>query len=585
MRTIQTPVLVVGAGPAGLVMSLTLAHHGVSSLLVEKHPGTSIHPRATGVSTRTMEIFRGLGVEAAVRASSVAVQPLMHVSPTLTGPTVRVVPLGFPTADEAAAVSPTSPVISPQDQVEPVLVARIRELGLTDLRFATELVSFEQDTDGVTAVIRHVASGEETRVDARFLVGADGGRSRIRETLGIEPVGPTGLEHHASFLFRSRGLLARLGDRRYGLYGVGGPGLPSGVIVPMDADDRWVYAAMGPQPVLASLLASPDAAIGAIRAAAGVPDMEVELLASMPLEFAAQLAPTWRVGRTFLAGDAAHRMPPIGGRGMNTAIADAANLGWKLAWVVSGFAAEALLDTYEAERLPVARRNLSMSLARYPEQAAASGFELDLPEGVPPEGTPDGRLEDLGYRYGSGATTSDGDDPAPGIENGLAGSRAPHAWVQAGNATVSTIDLAAGALRLITAGDACGWRRSAGALSTGRHLLRGLAALVQSMGPSTLPPLMVLSIGTELVDTDGSLARAFGISSGGAVLIRPDGHVAARWAMRPDDRRAALAAALAAVTGYATPARKASMTGANARTPSSELGRSWTWTWSQPSSK
>jgi putative polyketide hydroxylase len=585
MRTINTPVLVVGAGPAGLVTSLTLAHHGVPSLLVEKHPGTSIYPRATAVSTRTMEIFRGLGVDEAVRTSAVDAQPLMHISPTLTGPTVRVVPLGFPTAGEAAAASPTAAVISPQDHVEPVLVARIRELGLTDLRFATELVSFEQDAHGVTALVRDVAGGEESRVEARFIVGADGGRSRVRETLGIEPVGPTGLEHHASFLFRSPGLLARLGDRRYALYMVGGPGMASGVLLPMDRDDRWVYAAMGPQPVLARLLGSSEAAIGAIRAAAGVPDLKVELLASMPLEFAAQLAPTWRVGRAFLAGDAAHRMPPIGGRGMNTAIADAANLGWKLAWVVSGYAGDALLDTYEAERLPVARRNLSMSLARYPEQAAASGFELDLPEGVPAEGTPDGLLEDLGYRYRSGATTIDGDAPAPGIVDGLAGSRAPHAWVQVGGATVSTIDLAAGELRLITAGDACGWRRSAGALSAGRHLLRGLAALVQAAGPDRLPPLVVLSIGTELVDADGSLADAFGIASGGAVLVRPDGHVAARWATRPDDRRAALASALAAVTGYAAPARKASTTGAKARTPSSELGRSWTWMWSQPRSK
>ena len=585
MRTIHTPVLVVGAGPAGLVTSLTLAHHGVQSLLVEKHPGTSIYPRATAVSTRTMEIFRGLGVDEGVRASGVDAQPLMHISPTLTGPTVRVIPLGFPTAGEAAAASPTAAVISPQDHVEPVLVARIRELGLTDLRFATELVSFEQDAHGVTALIRDVAGGLETRVEARFIVGADGGRSRVRASLGIEPVGPTGLEHHASFLFRSPGLMERLGDRRFALYMVGGPGMASGVLLPMDRDDRWLYAAMGPQPVLAGLLASPDAAIGAIRAAAGVPDLEVELLASMPLEFAAQLAPTWRIGRAFLAGDAAHRMPPIGGRGMNTAIADAANLGWKLAWVLSGYAGDALLGTYEAERLPVARRNLSMSLARYPEQAAASGFEVDLPEGVPPEGTPDGLLEDLGYRYRSSATTTDGDEPAVGIADGLAGSRAPHAWVRVGGATVSTIDLAAGELRLVTAGDACGWRRSAGALSTGRHLLRGLAALVQSTGPDRLPPLVVLSIGTELDDADGSLAAAFGIQPGGAVLIRPDGHVAARWATRPDDRRLALASALAAVTGYAAPARRASRTGAQARTPASELGRSWTWTWSQPRSK
>jgi hypothetical protein len=168
---------------------------------------------------------------------------------------------------------------------------------------------------------------------------------------------------------------------------------------------------------------------------------------------------------------------------------------------------------------------------------------------------------------------------------GLAGARLPHAWVRSGDATVSTIDLAAGELRLITAGDACGWRRSAGALSAGRLLLRSFATLVQSMGPDLLPPLVVLSIGTDLADPDGSLAATLGLAPGGAVLVRPDGHVAARWASRPDDRRASLARALAAVTGYAAPARKASTAGATERTPSSELGRSWTWMWSQPRSK
>jgi hypothetical protein len=116
-------------------------------------------------------------------------------------------------------------------------------------------------------------------------------------------------------------------------------------------------------------------------------------------------------------------------------------------------------------------------------------------------------------------------------------------------------------------------------------VLRGLASLVQSRGPDPLPPLVVLSIGTELADPDGSLAAAFGIASGGAALIRPDGHVAARWATRPDDRRAALASALAAVTGYAAPARKPSRSGATARTPSNELARTWSWMWSQPRSK
>src|SRR5262245_35424490 len=128
-RRTSTPVLIVGAGPAGLVAALILARQGVRSTIVERHPGTSIHPRASGVSTRSMEIFRALGVEDEVRACSLDATPLMAMSSTLAARERRVMPLGFPTPDQAAAVSPTGPAISPQDHVEPVLLRGIREIG------------------------------------------------------------------------------------------------------------------------------------------------------------------------------------------------------------------------------------------------------------------------------------------------------------------------------------------------------------------------------------------------------------------------------------------------------------------------
>ena len=148
-RRTSTPVLIVGAGPAGLVTALILARKGIRSTLVERHPGTSIHPRASAVSTRSMEIFRGLGVEDEIRAFSLDAVPMMSMRPSLASAERRVAPLGFPTPEQAAAVSPTGPVISPQDHVEPVLLRRIQALGLTDLRFSTEVVALRQDASGV----------------------------------------------------------------------------------------------------------------------------------------------------------------------------------------------------------------------------------------------------------------------------------------------------------------------------------------------------------------------------------------------------------------------------------------------------
>ena len=240
-----------------------------------------------------MEIFRGLGVEDAVRASSLDAMPLMHISPTLTGPTrpgrrrsaSRPPERGGGRQPDGAGHQPAGPRRAGARRPDP----RARP-DRPPVRDRARLI--RAGRRGVSAVDprrrerrRDAGRGALPRRRGRRPEPGTGRRS------GIEPVGPTGLEHHASFLFRSPGLLARLGDRRYGLYMVGGPGMASGVLLPMDPDDRWVYAAMGPQPVLGEPAREPDAAIGAIRAAAGVPDLEVELLASMPLEFAAQLAP------------------------------------------------------------------------------------------------------------------------------------------------------------------------------------------------------------------------------------------------------------------------------------------------------
>jgi putative polyketide hydroxylase len=526
--TTRTPVLIIGAGPAGLVTALGLARHGVRSLIVERHAGTSIYPRATAISLRSMEILRALGVEEEIRAFSLDARPTMSVSETLISADRVEAPLGFPTDEQALAVSPTRPAISPQDHVEPVLVRALKATGLAEIRFDTELVGIDQSGGGVSATLMDRRTGARSSVRARYLVGADGGRSTVRDLLGIEAVGPADLEHYATVLFRAD-LWSLLGERRHGLYAVG-PDRRT-VMAPMGPDDRWLLAMPAPLADVEAIAADPARGMALVREAAGVPDLEMSILASMPLAFAAQLATRWRDDNVFLIGDAAHRMPPFGGRGMNTAIADAHNLAWKLAFVVQDVASASLLDSFEAERGPVGRRNIDLALARY--------------RGSGPEASPDGLLEDMGYAYRPATTIDEGMSEGPGRP----GSRAPHAWLAHDGGRISTIDLFRDRLVLLTNGSAGSWRMAVGALRGSNPIVRGLAALGPAMPPIPPVPISVIAVGGALYDPDGLFATAYGLEAGGAVLVRPDGHIAARWRTAPGDHRAAVADAMEMALG------------------------------------
>jgi 2-polyprenyl-6-methoxyphenol hydroxylase-like FAD-dependent oxidoreductase len=355
----QWPVLVVGAGPVGLVAALSLARQGVGVLLVEKRAALAGLSRALVISTRGMEILRGWGLAEAVRAGAADVEPCGWVTPTLTSGEGTEIPLGYPSAARAAAVSPTRPAWAPQDHLEPVLAGALAGFPDAHVRYHAELVGLTEDDEGVTATLADPRSGNTERLRARYVIGADGAHSAVRTLLGIDMTGRDGLGEYHRVQFEAP-LTARLGDRRYGLNVITHPNAAS-VIAPRGTGDRWSFNREW-QPGRPRLVdADPAAVAELIETATGVPGLAHRVEQRSAFTFAAQLAERYRAGRCFLAGDAAHRMTPRGGTGMNTGLQDAYDLGWKLGWVLRGRAGSALLDSYEAERRPVGQHNVARS--------------------------------------------------------------------------------------------------------------------------------------------------------------------------------------------------------------------------------
>ena len=377
----RTQVLVVGAGPAGLVAGITLARHGVRVVVAEKRSEISALPRALVISTRSMEILRAWGLEDAVRAGAADVEPCGWVADTFVSADGAEIPLGYPKTTDTE-VSPTRPAWAPQDHLEPILLARLRGHPSARIRFGCELIDLEQHVDGVRARLRVQSTGATTQVHALFVIGADGARSTVRTLLGIGMQGQDQLAEYHSVQFRAP-LHTIRPDRRYGLTVITHPDA-AGVLAPQGPGDRWHYAREWrpgqprlldlPHPRLATLIAT----------ATGVPDLRPAIVRVSGFRFAAQIADRYRERRGFLVGDAAHRMTPRGGTGMNTAIHDAYDLAWKLGWLLRGWAEPDLLDSYERERRPVGLHNVQRSAdPAGARQTAGQALPWDLGERLP----------------------------------------------------------------------------------------------------------------------------------------------------------------------------------------------------------
>ncbi len=534
-RTHHVPVLVVGGSLVGLSTSVFLGRLGVPHTLVERHAGTSIHPRGRGNNVRTMELFRTAGVEEGIRraAATLAGNHGILQTPTLVGDAGEWLFKEIDAGGGLARFSPSSWCLCSQNDLEPVLREHAERLG-GDLRYNTEMLSFDSDSSGVTAIVKSRETGEHTTVRADYLVAADGPRSPIREQLGIGQSGPGDLFHNVSVTFRSRGLAEVVGDRLFIVCYLTHPDA-DGALLPVDNRENWVFhLPWHPEHGESLEEFTEERCVEHIRRAIGVADLDVEITGKAPWHAAQRVARGYRSGRVFLAGDSAHEMSPTGAFGSNTGIQDAHNLAWKLAAVLGGWAGEGLLETYDAERRPVAEATSARAAARSVEHSHP-GF-APAP-GVGGGGGPQRGILNvaLGYRYPRGAVLG-ADAASPVVPesldlSGAPGSRAPHMAVRHQGERVSTLDLYERSLVLLSdadaAEDAAADAAAGGAGSGGWH--EAALRLAEKMSL----PLASYRIGegpaADLTpEGDADWAEVHGTAPGGAVLVRPDGFVAWR---------------------------------------------------------
>ncbi|MBO9715385.1 MAG: FAD-dependent monooxygenase [Pseudoxanthomonas sp.] len=514
----DTEVLIIGGSLVGLSAAVFLAWRGVSATVIEKHAGSSPHPRAVGYTEHTLEFFRAVGLGDRIPQVPPGTRLRRARVESLSGEWKDETPWTPGALAEAwsGTSSPCTGAAIAQDVLEPLLRQRARELG-ADLRPGVEMLSFAQDGEGVSVRVRERVSGREYGLRARYLVAADGADSAIREQLGIARRGVGHLRTLRSVLFRCAEADAWL-DRGIRQFEIEQPELQA--FLTTYGDGRWVL-------MFDDDRERSDVELhAAVTRALGRP-MAFEILATGRWDMAGRIAERYSRGRIFLAGDAAHQLPPTrGGFGANTGIDDAYNLAWKLQMVLRHGASPALLDTYDDERRPIGWLRHQQTFAR-PDHARWIGNRLH------DEALYSSTAMELGQlmRSTSVIGAAPGLPPAAEPETwaGQPGVRAPHVWIRKGEQVLSTVDLFTRRFTLITA-DA-GWAHAA-----------------RQVGDGLPMALDVVLVGEDVVfPSEAPFEHHFGVAPSGCSLVRPDGVVAWRSEGMQDDPHACLRDVLARV--------------------------------------
>jgi putative polyketide hydroxylase len=488
------PVLICGAGPVGLVLALELAMWQVPVVLVERHRRVLPFPRGRAISTRSMEILRQLGLEQQVTEIGLPRSETVHffAGASLTAPKFGRIGNQPAQGETATSLSPTANLGCPQDRFEAMLRQQVVDHPLIDARFGTELLDAQQRADHVEVRLR-AHDEPDTIVRTSWLVGADGSRSRVRQLAGIT-TDRLGVPCSNVNILIDADLKPVIRDRTSLVYAISNDELHAFVLT-VDNQRRWLIN------VVLSEGAQVDPTLSwcqrMVRAAVGRNDLVFRIVTRLRWEATARLARCYRQGRLLLVGDAAHVATPYGGFGMNLGLADAHNLAWKLALNITGRAGEDLMDTYEQERHPIGAATVAES-ARRLTAARVDHATGATRRGEVTSGPSDGLM--LGDTYRSAAVQLGAKPPPDSIASyrpdAAPGCRAPHAWLPGGR---STLDLFGPWFTLL------------------------IGPRYQDSGPLPVP--------VRRHRLDAPVAKVYGIDAGGAVLVRPDGHVA--WRVNP----------------------------------------------------
>ncbi|MFI5011671.1 MAG: FAD-dependent monooxygenase [Hyphomicrobiales bacterium] len=526
-RSLDTEVLIVGAGPIGLAMAMELAWRGIACAIIDQGDGTIDLPRGAMVAARTMEFCRRWGIADRVAKAGFPQDYKLDIvyCTSLAGHLLEREP--YP-AEQDRIVPPESPhrrTWCPQLQFDPMLARAVGERDCAKFRYKSRLDRFQDRGDHIHARARDLLRDEDFDIDAQFLIGCDGSASLVRQAADIEQEGNPTLGYSINIFFRSPRLLSSHDKGEAERYLFVGPEGTWGNITVVDGKETWRLTVLG-SPEKMDLTAFDARA--EVRRAIGRDDVAFDLIAVKPWRRSELIAKSYRAGRVFLAGDSAHTMSPTGGFGMNTGVVDAVNLGWKIEAALAGWGGNALLDSYADEQRPVAIRNARASTQNYHLWTSlkrhCAHILDDTPEGEAARRVVGREMRaglaveweclgvQLGYRYDpSPVCVSDGTDAPPDpisayVPTARPGSRAPHAWLPDGRSTLDLFGRNFVLLRLGSEPDS--------------------PASIVTAARQRSVPLNVVDV------TSPEIAQLYGARF---VLVRPDGHTAWRGDRLPEN--------------------------------------------------
>ena len=549
VSNVDVDVLIVGAGPVGMMGGILASRHGLTALVVERRDGPQTSPAAHVVNARTYEICRQAGLDMErIHAAGKDRADAGHVNfvTRLSGDLIGRLPFERQ-GDACLEFTPTPLRNLSQHRFEPILADELRASPGAELRYRHQWERSEEFDDGVVSDVVDLGTGDTTQVRSRYVIGCDGAGSRVRKLLGIEMLGPPLIQCYLMIHFAAN-LRALTADRPAVLHFVLDPEA-AGAFIAHDVESDWVF-----MHAIDATTESVDGyddgrCVEVIENAAGT-ELHAEILGKGTWWMSAQTAESMGRGRIFLAGDSAHRFPPTGGLGLNSGVQDIHGLMWRIAAIVSGQASDALLDSYETERIPVAQDNAQQSLMnalKIVVLTAALGTDVEPTSERLHATLADPAKADeiaaaveaqrehfdlfglqLGYVYGEGALLPEGPPPEPRSASDYEptarpGARLPHAWLEeiGGRSTLDLVPLDRPVL--FSFGDHEAWER---ALGTG--------------------DVATVRVGVDAPALD-SWRTVCSVDEDGALLVRPDHHVA--WRARGAAQAPELARALDVTAG------------------------------------